>query len=143
VSTKKSPKLKAVDKTQLDALARFRRSLREVLADSEEICIAHELTAQRFQALLAIENAGEPISVGDLASDLILKHHSAVELADRLAQAKMVERLADKQDKRRVLLRLTPLGAQRLHGAAAAHLESLERLRETLTASLQSLTVAD
>lgn len=136
---KKGTKLKAVDKAQLGAFARLRRSLREVLAQSEEICIAHELTAQRFQALLAIETAGEPISVGDLASELILKHHSAVELADRLAQAKMIERIADKQDKRRVLLRLTPLGAQRLHGAAAAHLESLERLHETLTASLQSV----
>lgn len=120
-------------------LAQFRRSLRKVLADSEEICVEAGLTSQRFQALLSIASADEPMSVGDLAADLMLKHHSAVELADRLAQAGLLARITDKQDKRRVLLSLTSKGAQALNHLTAKHLAQMDDAREAIMRGL-SLT---
>ena len=120
------------------ALAGFRRALRQVMADSERICAGAGLTTQRFQALLAIRAfPGQAMSVGALAGELMLKHHSAVELAGRLELAGLVARTIDPADKRRVLLTLTSLGAERLAELARAH--SLE-LGDTRAAIIRNLT---
>lgn len=125
-----------IERTQLLQLAQFRRGLRKVLADSEEICVEAGLTSQRFQALLSIASVSEPMSVGDLAADLMLKHHSCVELADRLAQAGLIARVADAQDKRRVLLSLTAKGAQALNHLAAEHLAQMDEARDSIMRGL-------
>ncbi len=130
----------AVAREDLLQLAQFRRSLRKVLADSEDICVEAGLTSQRFQALLAIASMDAPVSVGDLAGELMLKHHSAVELVDRLAQAGLIARVADAQDKRRVLLSLTARGGQALHHLAARHLAQLDEARQALMHGLQGKT---
>ena len=122
------------------ALAGFRRALRQVMADSESICAGLGLTTQRFQALLAIRAfPGQAMSVGDLADELVLKHHSAVELAGRLEQAGLVARKGDPQDKRRVLLILTPAGAERLGELARAHSLELEKTRDIMIKTLKTL----
>ena len=122
------------------ALAGFRRALRQVMADSESICAGLGLTTQRFQALLAIRAfPGQAMSVGDLADELVLKHHSAVELAGRLEQAGLVARKGDPQDKRRVLLTLTPLGAERLSDLARAHSLELGKTRDAMIETLKTL----
>ena len=122
------------------ALAGFRRALRQVMADSESICAGLGLTTQRFQALLAIRAfPGQAMSVGDLADELVLKHHSAVELAGRLEQADLVARKGDPQDKRRVLLTLTPLGAERLSDLARAHSLELGKTRDAMIETLKTL----
>ncbi len=118
-----------IEPRQLLQLAQFRRGLRKVLADSEEICVEAGLTSQRFQAMLAIASVNEAMSVGDLAAELMLKHHSCVELVDRLAQAGLIARVADAQDKRRVLLSLTSKGVQALNHLAAEHLAQLDDAR--------------
>ena len=126
------------------ALAGFRRALRQVMADSESICAGLGLTTQRFQALLAIRAfPAQAMSVGDLAEELVLKHHSAVELAGRLEQAGLVARKGDPQDKRRVLLTLTPLGAERLTDLARAHSLELGKTRDVMIATLKTLPGAN
>ncbi len=126
------------------ALAGFRRALRQVMADSEQICAGSGLTTQRFQALLAIRAfPGQAMSVGDLAEELVLKHHSAVELAGRLEQAGLVARKGDPQDKRRVLLTLTATGAERLADLARAHSLELGKTRDEMIMTLQTLPGAD
>ena len=126
------------------ALAGFRRALRQVMADSESICAGHGLTTQRFQALLAIRTAAkQALSIGALAEDLVLKHHSAVELAGRLEQAGLVTRKGDPDDKRRVLLTLTEIGAARLNDLTRAHGHSLAQSRNGIIESLKTLPGAD
>ena len=126
------------------ALAGFRRALRQVMADSESICAGLGLTTQRFQALLAIRAfPGQAMSVGDLADELVLKHHSAVELAGRLEQAGLVARKGDPQDKRRVLLTLTETGAERLTDLARAHSLELGKTRDVMIRTLKTLPGAD
>lgn len=131
-SARKSSAVAPVSRKDLLQLAQFRRGLRKVLADSEEICVEAGLTSQRFQALLAIASSDEPMSVGDLATELMLKHHSTVELADRLSQAALIERFSDTQDKRRVLLSLTPKGTQALNYLASKHLAQMEEARKSI-----------
>jgi DNA-binding MarR family transcriptional regulator len=64
---------------------RFRCELRRFQAFSDAAANRSGLTAQQHQALLAIRgfSSREPISVGDLARYLLIRHHTAVELVDR------------------------------------------------------------
>ncbi|HVX80502.1 MAG TPA: MarR family transcriptional regulator [Devosiaceae bacterium] len=116
-----------------EALAAFRRGLRGFLAFSEAQARTAGLTPQQHQALLAIRGrSSRTLTVGELADDLILKPHSALELADRLVGAGLVNRNADPSDRRRVALTLTPRAEELLAALSAAHLAELERQRELL-----------
>ena len=112
-------------------LARFRRAVRRGLAASEQACVEAGLTTQRFQALLAIRaSAARRMSIGELAAELYLRHHSAVELTDRLEKAGLVVRAADENDGRRVLLALSDLGEDRLAALVKSHIDEMEADRE-------------
>ena len=86
-------------------LARFRYELRTFEAFSEAAAAKSGLTARQHQALLAIRgfSSHEPVSVGDLARYLLIRHHTAVELVDRMAKLGIVSRSIDPADGRRVL----------------------------------------
>jgi len=120
---------------ELAALARFRSALREFLAFSERAAAELGMTMQWYQALLVIKTAGagEHISVGKLAEQLMIKDHSAAELVSRLAQAKLVKRKTAPADRRRSLLIVTPFGDRRLATLASLH---LARLRDNKDAFL-------
>lgn len=107
----------------------FRSGLRRFLHWSEQQAKAAGLTGAQYQLLLAIRGHGDAPSVGDVAQDLLLRHHSAVELVDRAERAGLVRRVADASDQRVVRLALTATGEASLAELAAAHLEELSRLR--------------
>lgn len=123
------------------ALAHFRFALRHFLHFSAEAAQAAGLSPQQHQALLAIKgfSADEPVTVGALAARLHLKHHSAVGLIDRLAKAKLVRRLPDPADKRRVQLELTAKGEDLIAQLSTAHRDELRRLGPELQRLLQVL----
>jgi len=125
---------------ELAALARFRFALRRFLAFSEQAAADLGLTMQWYQALLVIKTfrAGDHISVGELAEQLMIRDHSAAELVSRLVQAKLVKRKTDPSDRRRSLVIMTPAGDRRLARLAAVH---LERLRENKDAFLNLFNV--
>src|SRR5580704_6134705 len=91
-------------KSQYEALAAFRFALRRFIRFSENAAQAAGITAQQYQALLAIKGfpGRDTITVGELAERLQLRHHSAVGLIDRLAAEKLVVRLPSAEDRRRV-----------------------------------------
>lgn len=118
-------------------LAEFRHLLRRFLVFSEDAARKRRLTPQQHQALLALKGFGRNSShtIGDLAGQLAIKHHSAVGLVDRLVKAKLVTRRSDPADRRRVTLDLTRDGEKLLADLSAAHREELRML----TPSLKSL----
>lgn len=75
---------------------------------------------------------GQPITVGDLADRLRIRHHSAVELVNRLSEGDLVVRLQDNEDQRRVLLELTARSEDYLAQLSAAHLNELSRIQPML-----------
>ena len=120
------------------ALARFRQALRQFMAFSEHAAAAMGMTMQWYQALLVIKTRGgeRPLSVGDLAEELLIKDHSAAELVSRLVEAKLVRRRVDPSDRRRSLLLMTPLADRTLAKLANVH---LARLREDRDAFINVL----
>jgi DNA-binding MarR family transcriptional regulator len=67
-----------------------------------------------------------------LPERLCIRHHSAVELVDRLVEAELIARLHDTGDRRRTLLALTDLAEHYLAQLSAIHLQELRRLRPAL-----------
>ena len=111
------------------ALASFRYALRSFLAFSQQRAKESWLTPQQHQSLLAIKGfSGEKgLSVTDLATYMLLKHHSAVELVDRLEKADLVIRVPDKDDRRFIRLELTPKAEGKLVALSARHLIEIGR----------------
>ncbi|WP_445219255.1 MarR family winged helix-turn-helix transcriptional regulator [Bradyrhizobium sp. Pa8] len=122
------------------ALAQFRYQLRTFLAFSEAAAQSAGLTPQQHQALLAIKGLAAPdgASVGDIARFLLIRHHTAVELVDRMAKLKLIGREADPQDARRVLVRLTAKGEQKLRSLSRIHLDELGAAAPALARILRS-----
>ena len=120
------------------ALARFRLTLRQFMAFSERAAADVGMTMQWYQALLVIKTRGaeRPLSVGDLAEELLIKDHSAAELVSRLAEAKLVRRRVDPSDRRRSLLHMTPLADRALAKLAAVHLARLRKDRDAFLSVL-------
>ena len=125
------------------ALAAYRLALRRFLHFSTEAARAAGMSQQQYQALLAIKAASGPVllTIGELAELMHVRHHSAVGLMDRLVRRGWLRRVADKQDGRRVHVRLTSAGEKILAKLAAVHRDELRRLGPELVRSLQSLGV--
>ena len=127
---------KAVD---YETLANFRYGLRRFLAFSEVEANRSGLTSQQYQALMAIRGFSirKPVSIGDLASYMLIRHHTAVELVDRMVKLKIISRSADPSDGRRVLLQLTGEGERRLRRLYKVHVRELRTMGPTLTKMLK------
>ncbi len=129
-----------VSDDQFRMLARFRASLRRFLHFSEEAARGAGLTPQQHQALLALRGgSGEAMTIGEIASELAVRHHSAVGLVDRLESKDLVERLRSEADRRQVRVRLTAEGRSALAGLAAAHRAELRRVGPELAELLAAL----
>lgn len=121
------------------ALARFRYELRSFLAFSEAAAIEAGLTPQQHQALLTIKgfSSQNPISIGELAKLLFIKHHTAVELVDRMTKLELLSRVVDDADGRRALVKLTKQGEQQLRKLSKIHFGELGAVGPTLTRILK------
>ena len=125
-TTKRGAAAGAVD---YEALARFRYRLRAFLAFSENAAKKAGLTPQQHQALLGIKGFVHPgpATVGDIARFLLIRHHSAVELINRMVKLGLISRIADPVDARRVQLKLTRKGEQKLQALSRKNVEELRR----------------
>ena len=122
------------------SLAQFRHLLARFLAFSEKAARDAGLAPRQHQALLAIKGFSDgAMSVGDLAERLVIRHHSAVGLVDRLEAGGYLTRKADKADKRRMFLTLTRKGESALAALTAAHRDELRRLTPLLKPLLAKL----
>ena len=117
-----------LDDDEYATLLEFRDGLRQFLRWSQSQAKAAGLTPSHHQLLLAIRGHRGPVSIGDVAQHLMLKHHSAVELVDRAAERGLIERVTDEHDQRVVRVWLTDAGEAKLGVLAAAHLEELSRV---------------
>ena len=77
--------------------------------------------------------------IRELAEQMLLQHHGAVQLVDRLAAAGLVERRNSATDGRSVLVTLTGRGGVLLERLAAAHIKELLKQEPLLAESLRRL----
>ncbi len=130
----KSASRRKLAKQSYVALADFRYALRVFFAFSEKAAGEAGLSPQQYQALLAIKGTGDGRELGirDLAERLMIRHHSAVELVDRLQANGFVTRTRSKTDGRRVHVRLTEKTERVMEALEAAHLREHKGIRPVL-----------
>lgn len=131
-----------ISKAEYEKLASFRYALRQFLRFSETAAREAGITPRQHQALLAI--AGHPgreqAMMSELAERLQLRHHTTVELIDRMAAQELVVREPGVEDRRYVYVSLTPQGHDVLARLSVAHREELKRIGPQLNLLLQELS---
>jgi DNA-binding MarR family transcriptional regulator len=122
-------------------LAELRYQIRRFLRIREEAARAAGIEPQQYLLLLQLKGLGgqRPPTVGELAERLQLRHHSTVELVDRLVRRGMVARRRDSRDRREVLVALRPAGEAVLEKLARHSLAELRTEGPALVAALRRL----
>ena len=90
------------------------------------------LSSAKYQALEALVQAHEPLTLGELAGRLHCVRSNITQLVDRLESDGLVRRVDDPADRRAVRAVVTELGAERQAAGAAA----IRRLNADLAARL-------
>jgi DNA-binding MarR family transcriptional regulator len=131
-------KEKTITDFEYRALAEFRHHIRRYLEFSDELAKKAGLEPKQYQLMLAIKGLPEGLepTVGVLAHQLGIRHHSAVELADRAEKNGLVERVRTGTF---VFVHLTKQGERILARGVEARLEELRVAGPILVKALQKL----
>jgi DNA-binding MarR family transcriptional regulator len=102
------------------ALAELRYRIRHFLHEGDAAARQVGLVPQQYLLLLAVRGLPEDTesTIKTLAERLALKHHSAVELIDRMEKHGYVHRIRSLDDRRCVLVSLLPRGEKLLEKVA-------------------------
>ena len=85
----------------------------------DEVLEPVDLTLAKYGALTKLAQAAEPLSLGELAAQLVSVRSNISQLVDRLEADGLVRRAEDPRDRRCVRADLTPLGRERQEAGAA------------------------
>jgi DNA-binding MarR family transcriptional regulator len=123
------------------ALADFRYQIRRFLHFSEQAAGNEGLEPQQHQMMLAIRGleTAEAPTVGQLAAYMLVRHHSAVGLIDRLEKRGLAERERSTDDRRRARVTLTNEGAAVLERLAGGHRAEMANLAPHLVKALEQV----
>jgi len=123
------------------ALAEFRYQIRIFLNGSEEAARNADLEPQQYLLMLALRGlpVGREPSIRELAERLQLRHHSVVELVDRLERRQLLRRERSRDDRRQVILHLTPRGEKLLTRLAKQRIAELRTAAPALVRALTAL----
>ena len=129
---------------EYQALAELRYRIRRFLQEGD--MTAHEagLEAQQYLLLLAIRGLpeGHEATIRTLAERLLLRHHSTVELVDRLETRGYVRRVRGREDRRQVLVVLQPRGEKMLEKVVGQRLIELRSHGRALVHAISSVLQA-
>jgi DNA-binding MarR family transcriptional regulator len=126
---------------EYQALAELRYLIRKFVREGDAAAHTAGLEPQQYLLLLAIRGLPGNVeaTVRALADRLALKHHSAVELIDRLEAHGYVRRSRNRDDRRRVLVSLLPRGEKLLEQVARHRISELRASGTALVKAISAL----
>jgi len=121
------------------SLAELRHQIRRFLHFSEQAVRKVGLEPRQHQLMLALKALPKDVRprIGELAERLLIQHHSAVELVNRLATRGYIRRNRGDADRREVLLSLTLKGEKVLRELSLHHRAELRKRGPALVAALK------
>jgi len=133
--------MKKLTLSDYQALAEFRYQIRKFLRFREHAVRATGMELAQYQLMLAIKGIPEGVRprIREVADRLQIRHHSAVELINRLESGGYVRRERAQDDRREVLLALTPKGERVLGELARHHHDELRSAAPDLVVALRRL----
>jgi len=131
--------MKKLTVADYQALAEFRYQIRRFLHFSERAVKAAGLERGQYQLMLAVKGMPNGVRprIRELANRMQILHHSAVELVNRLEAGGFVRRERAQDDRREVLLGLTPKGEKVLGELALHHHDELRSAGPALVGALR------
>ncbi len=123
------------------ALAQLRYLIRHFVSEGDLVARAVGLEPQQYLLLLSVRGLpdGEEATIRTLAERLALKHHSVVELIDRLEAHSYVRRTRGREDRRHVLVSLLPRGERMLEQVARHRISELRATGHELVRTIDQL----
>jgi DNA-binding MarR family transcriptional regulator len=123
------------------ALGELRYRIRRFLQEGDVTAKQAGLEPQQYLLLLAIRGLppGQEATISTLANRLLLRHHSTVELVDRMEAHGYVRRVRGREDRRQVLVSLQPRGARLLERVVEKRIIELRANGRELVAAIGAL----
>jgi DNA-binding MarR family transcriptional regulator len=130
-----------ISNAEYRALAELRYRIRLFLQEGDDQTRAAGLEPQQYLLLLALRGLpeGAEPTIRVLASRLALKHHSVVELVDRMESHAYVRRSRARDDRRNVIVSLLPRGEKLLEQVARHRIGELRATGAKLVAAIEAL----
>lgn len=124
-----------------EALADVRYVWRKFLRFSKDLLRTKAgLNPEQYEALLAIKAyPGKTFTISQLSERLQVKHHSAVNIVDRLVDRKLIRRTEGEKDRRERHLVLTAKGQELIDELATVHRHELRNRSGEMIKALQRL----
>jgi len=131
----------AISNTEYRALAELRYRIRHFIQEGDAAAQRSNLEPQQYLMLLAIRGLpqGAVATISRLAERMALKHHSVVELIDRLETHGLARRSRSAGDKREVRVSLLPRGSKLLERVARERLSELKASGVALANAITAL----
>jgi len=130
-----------ISESEYAALAELRRRIRRFLQEGDATARQAGLEPQQYLLLLAIRGlpAGQEATIRVLADRLSLRHHSTVELIDRMETRGYVKRMRGREDRRQVLISLQPRGEKLLEKVVEQRIIELRANGRELVQAISAL----
>jgi DNA-binding MarR family transcriptional regulator len=124
------------------ALAEFRYQIHRYLGLSDQAARSAGLLPGQYRLLLIAKGLPDGIepTIGNLAERLGLRHHSTVELVDRLAQRGLIYRERSEHHRSFVFVRITAKGEKLLQKLVVSRKKELQKAGPILVKALNTLT---
>jgi DNA-binding MarR family transcriptional regulator len=123
------------------ALAEFRYRIRSFLTTSEHAARSAGIEPEQYQLLLVIRGMPrkQVATIHMLAERLQVRHNTAVERIDRMEKLGFVRRVRSSEDRRSVIVALTPRGKRIFEKLARQRLRELRESGPELVNSLSKV----
>jgi DNA-binding MarR family transcriptional regulator len=109
-----------------ERLVQFHHIATTAMDDSLRTGCGHSL--DEYDVLHQMHSHGEPIRMGALAERLLIANSSCNRMVGRLVEAGFITRIDGENDRRNVLVQLTPEGRRLRRRMAVAHTRDIDRL---------------
>jgi DNA-binding MarR family transcriptional regulator len=131
----------AITVQEYQALAELRHRLRKFLQEGDVTAREAGLEPQQYLLLLAIRGLppGCAATISTLAERLSLRHHSTVELIDRMEARGYLRRVRDKEDRRQVFVTLQPKGEKLLERVVVQRIIELRSHGRALVGAISAV----
>ncbi|BBH16883.1 MarR family transcriptional regulator [Nocardioides baekrokdamisoli] len=132
-----------LDLEPVEIFSRIDRLAHKLARVRSDAFAAYGVEGWEFDVLAALRRAGDPyeLSPGRLLHETLVTSGTMTNRVDRLTDRGFVERYPDPEDRRGVLVRLTPEGKECVDGAFAALLAAEARLLADLPEDVRDLLV--
>ena len=130
-----------ITESEYQALSELRHLIRKFVQEGDVTAKQAGLEPQQYLLLLAIRGlpGGQEATISTLANRLSLRHHSTVELIDRMEAHGYVKRVRGKEDRRQVLVSLQVRGAKLLEQVVEQRIIELRANGRALVGAISAL----